>query len=321
MVCLDFQLHATQLVLVALRLLLPTPATILSAFLVTSSAFLPLPTLCVLIPGFRHQPLGPRFGFFPLSGDLWQSSRNVWAPPQDRGWGTPVRSPCGGPHCTSQAPCTSSPPRDLLPPPGMPPPPPPSARRLDKVVKVTGPSPPSSAPRRIARVPSPDGVLRPPEAEACSSSSLGRDAHQGPGRSPLSLEPGATHVSESAALGQREPLYYGQRVAPRTISSTTAGETRTGRGVARRSREARAGPRRLVADAGARRASRPARALEEGERARGRPGGGHPGKQGPRGGAGGGTAVPPLPRKPSRSHARARTHVHTVGSEDTSGSP
>lgn len=195
------------------------------------------------------------------------------------------------------------------------------SRRLDKVVKVTGPSPPSSAPRRIARVPSPDGVLRPPEAEACSSSSLGRDAHQGPGRSPLSLEPGATHVSESAALGQREPLYYGQRVAPRTISSTTAGETRTGRGVARRSREARAGPRRLVADAGARRASRPARALEEGERARGRPGGGHPGKQGPRGGAGGGTAVPPLPRKPSRSHARARTHVHTVGSEDTSGSP
>lgn len=320
MVCLDFQLHATQLVLVALRLLLPTPATILSAFLVTSSAFLPLPTLCVLIPGFRHQPLGRRFGFFPLSGDLWQSSRNVWAPPQDGGWGTPVRSPCGGPHCTSQAPCTSSPPRDLLPPPGMPPPPPPSARRLDKVVKVTGPSPPSSAPRRIARVPSPDGVLRPPEAEACSSS-LGRDAHQGPGRSPLSLEPGATHVSESAALGQREPLYYGQRVAPRTISSTTAGETRTGRGVARRSREARAGPRRLVADAGARRASRPARALEEGERARGRPGGGHPGKQGPRGGAGGGTAVPPLPRKPSRSHARARTHVHTVGSEDTSGSP
>ncbi|XP_036083442.1 DDB1- and CUL4-associated factor 16 isoform X2 [Rousettus aegyptiacus] len=99
------------------------------------------------------------------------------------------------------------------------------------------------------------------------------------------------------------------------------GEPRTGRGVARRSREARAGPRRLVADAGARRASRPARALEEGERARGRPGGGHPGKQGPRGGAGGGTAVPPLPRKPSRSHARARTHVHTVGSEDTSGSP
>lgn len=195
------------------------------------------------------------------------------------------------------------------------------SRRLDKVVKVTGPSPPSSAPRRIARVPSPDGVLRPPEAEACSSSSLGRDAHQGPGRSPLSLEPGATHVSESAALGQREPLYYGQRVAPRTISSTTAGEPRTGRGVARRSREARAGPRRLVADAGARRASRPARALEEGERARGRPGGGHPGKQGPRGGASGGTAVPPLPRKPSRSHARARTHVHTVGSEDTSGSP
>lgn len=252
---------------VPLCLLLLTPATILSTFLTTCSAFLPLHALCVLIPGFRHQLLGRRFGFFPLFGDLWQSSRNVWAPPQNGGRGLSFAAPAGA-HTVHPSP--PAPPRIpatcshlpasrpyLRPQPGAPRLP---NRRLNKVVKGSGSSPPSSAPQRIARVPSSDHALWPPEAEACSSS-LARDAHQGLGRSPLSLEPGATHVSESAAPGQRKPL-YSQWVAPRTVSSTAAGETRTGRGVAHRSRQARAGPRRLAADAGARRASQPARALE-----------------------------------------------------------
>lgn len=50
-------------------------------------------------------------------------------------------------------------------------------------------------------------------------------------------------------------------------------------------------------------------------------GGDHPGEQGPRVGAGSGTAVPSLLSKPTCSQARACTHVHTVGSENTRESP
>lgn len=53
----------------------------------------------------------------------------------------------------------------------------------------------------------------------------------------------------------------------------------------------------------------PARAPEEGEWTSRWLGGGHPVKRGPRGGAGGGTAVPALPRKPTRSHVRARARA------------
>ena len=67
-----------------------------------SSALLLL--LVLRVPRFRvpdiwHQLLGRPFGSFPLFGDLWQSSRNVRAPPQDGGRGAATRSPDWGPRC------------------------------------------------------------------------------------------------------------------------------------------------------------------------------------------------------------------------------
>ena len=72
-------------------------------------------------------------------------------------------------------------------------------------VKVPGVLP-SIRQQHVARVPSPHQTPQLPEAEAGSSSSLAWDAHHGRGPSPLSPEPGATHVSQSAAPGQRKPL-------------------------------------------------------------------------------------------------------------------
>lgn len=94
-------------------------------------AVLPLSALRVLIPGFSHPLFFRLFDFFPLFGDLWQSSRNVWAPPQDGGGGTPICSPCGSPHCAPGSPAPPRVPatRCHLPNPYLviPPPPPPSA--------------------------------------------------------------------------------------------------------------------------------------------------------------------------------------------------
>lgn len=148
-------------------------------------AVLPLSALRVLIPGFSHPLFFRRFGFFLLFGDLWQSSRNVWAPPQDGGRGAPICCPCGSPHCAPRSP---APPRVPatgchLPNPYLviPPPPPPSAPSSE------APEPPAERcpmprhpvrPQRITRRTSPSRARRLPEAEACSSSAVTRDAHQ-----------------------------------------------------------------------------------------------------------------------------------------------
>lgn len=176
----------------------------------------------------------------------------------------------------------------------------------------------SPTPQNIAKGPFPDRALRLPEAEAGPNSSLAWDAHHR--QSLLSREPGATHVSKSAARGQRKPL-QGRRLlvaeAPLLQAKPApAGERRAGR--KRHVRILGVSPQ----GAGARRARQPAseRRSREGGLANRRKAN-TSGRQGPRGGAGGRTAVPPLRRKPTRSQARARTHVHTAGSENTSENP
>lgn len=77
-------------------------------------AVLPLSALRVVTPGFSRQRFCRRFGFFPLFGDLWQPSRNVWAPPQDGGRGDSHLQPLREPALRAQVARTSSRPCDSL---------------------------------------------------------------------------------------------------------------------------------------------------------------------------------------------------------------
>lgn len=171
-------------------------------------------------------------------------------------------------------------------------------------------------PQRIAGSTSPNRARRLPEAEACSPSALTRDAHQTLGAWALSRETRRHPRSESAAPGQLNPL-QGQWLRVSWALPLQANPAPAGSGARIPSGKCRSlAPRHRVRVPG-----EPARAPEDGERASRWLGGGHPEKQGPRGGAGGGTAVPAPGRKPTRSHVRARAHVHTVGRENTSESP
>lgn len=172
------------------------------------------------------------------------------------------------------------------------------------------------APENIAKGPFPARAPRLPEAEAGSNFPLAWDAHRGRGRPPLSREPGATHVSRSAARGQREPLQGQRLLAAEALllqaKPAPAGERRAGR---------EPHVRILCVSpqgAGARRAGERA-----GERGGGEGGARTAGRPTPRGGgAGGRTAVPPAPEKThTLTRPRAHTHVHIAGSENTSESP
>uniref|UniRef100_A0A8C0M8H0 Protein FAM184A/B N-terminal domain-containing protein n=1 Tax=Canis lupus familiaris TaxID=9615 RepID=A0A8C0M8H0_CANLF len=221
----------------------------------------PLCSYRFLYYGFRafssqicHQLLGRPFGFFSLFADLWQSSRNVRAPPQDGGMGV-LPAALTGVHVVRPGPGTSSRPRDLLLPRCLSPdtldippaPPPPPSHLISACRAVLRGSGASGgvcwsrcpvprypfAPENIAKGPFPDRAPRLPEAEAGSNFPLAWDAHRGRGRPPLSPEPGATHVSRSAARGQREPLQGQRLLAAEALllqaKPAPAGERRAGR--------------------------------------------------------------------------------------------
>uniref|UniRef100_A0A8C0S4R2 Protein FAM184A/B N-terminal domain-containing protein n=1 Tax=Canis lupus familiaris TaxID=9615 RepID=A0A8C0S4R2_CANLF len=221
----------------------------------------PLCSYRFLYYGFRafssqicHQLLGRPFGFFSLFADLWQSSRNVRAPPQDGGMGV-LPAALTGVHVVRPGPGTSSRPRDLLLPRCLSPdtldippaPPPPPSQLISACRAVLRGSGASGgvcwsrcpvprypfAPENIAKGPFPDRAPRLPEAEAGSNFPLAWDAHRGRGRPPLSPEPGATHVSRSAARGQREPLQGQRLLAAEALllqaKPAPAGERRAGR--------------------------------------------------------------------------------------------
>lgn len=199
----------------------PTPVTILSTpvfdfFLCFLTLHIPsLRTLRFLVPDFGHQLLGSPFGFFPLviscnspatSGVLLKMGEGGLPPSAQAG----AQNVCPGPRTSLRPRDSLSPPRPSLgtpPPPLSPQRPAPRLRSrwLSAHVKVPGLSP-SIRQQHVARVPSSHQTPQLPEAEAGSSFSLAWDAHHGRGPSPLSSEPGATHVSQSAAPGRRKPL-------------------------------------------------------------------------------------------------------------------
>lgn len=124
----------------------------------------------------------------------------------------------------------------------------------------------------------------------CVASESGNPAPPTCPRAPL---PASSKRSKASGSWSRE-LYHCRRIPHRRGS---------GAQIASRKCQPLA-PRHRV-----RMPAEPARAPEEGEWTSRWLGGGHPVKQGPRGGAGGGTAVPALPRKPTRSHVRARART------------
>ena len=77
---------------------------------------------------------------------------------------------------------------------------------LAEGTRQCAPSLATRSPTALRQDPPPQ-IKRPqvPEAEA-GSSCLAWDAYHGRGPLPLSPEPGCTHVSQSAAPGQRKPL-------------------------------------------------------------------------------------------------------------------
>lgn len=317
----DSQLHLLVNYSISLCLLLPTPATILSTPLMT----FPLRSYCFWYYAFRSfasqisvtsssaAPLAPSLCSV-ISGNPPATSGLL--PKMGEGGLLPAAP--NGAHIVRLGPGTSSRPRDLLLPPfpSQDLPPPISAFSAELRgswasgwvcwSRCPGPRHPF-APENTAKGPFPDRAPQRPEGEAGSNSSLAWDAHHGRGQSLLSPEPGATHVSKSAARGQRKPL-QGRRLlvaeAPLLQAKPApAGERRAGR-----ERHVRLLGVSLQG-AGARKADEPASEgrSREGGLADGRKAN-TSGRQAPRGGAGGGTAVPPLRRKLTRSRAHARAH-------------
>lgn len=129
----------------------------------------------------------------------------------------------------------------------------------------------------------------------------------------MNPELGATHVSQSAVPGQRKP-FQGQRLL--VAEGYCRRSPARGPGAVREARAARAGPRLLAAGCGC-------PPTQQASAGGGRVGARAAGRRIP--GAARATlrcrrrdCSASLPRKPTRSHARARKHVHTVGSENTS---